>query len=65
MRRASRLATAMDARGFDSGVVRTNARGSVLHARDGWFVLAAVAVCAVAVTASVLAGAWDPVFVGG
>ncbi|MCW2583629.1 MAG: hypothetical protein JWQ53_2419 [Klenkia sp.] len=65
VRRASRLATAMDARGFDSGVVRTNARGSVLRARDGWFVLAAVLVCVVAVTASVLAGTWDPVFVGG
>lgn len=65
VRRASRLATAMDARGFDSGVPRTNARGSVLHARDGWFVAGTVAVCAAAVTASVLSGVWDPVFVGG
>ncbi|GAA4343681.1 hypothetical protein GCM10023162_40550 [Klenkia terrae] len=55
----------MDARGFDSGVTRTNARGSVLHARDAWFVVGTVAVCAVAVTASVLSGVWDPVFVGG
>ncbi|SSC23748.1 ABC/ECF transporter, transmembrane component, partial [Klenkia terrae] len=65
VRRAGRLATAMDARGFDSGVTRTNARGSVLHARDAWFVVGTVAVCAVAVTASVLSGVWDPVFVGG
>ena len=65
VRRGSRLATAMDARGFDSGVPRTNARGSQLHARDGWFVAGTVAVCAVAVLASVLSGAWDPLFVGG
>ncbi len=64
VRRGSRLATAMDARGFDSGIPRTNARGSVLHRRDAVFVLAAATVCAVAVTLSVLAGAWDPVFVG-
>ena len=34
VRRGSRLATAMDARGFDSGIRRSNARGSALHARD-------------------------------
>ena len=62
IRRATRLATAMDARGFDSGVVRTNARGSVLRPLDGWFVAGAAAACAVAVTASVLTGAWSPVF---
>jgi energy-coupling factor transport system permease protein len=65
VRRGSRLATAMDARGFDSGIPRSNARGSTLRRRDALFVLAAIAVCAVAVTASVLAGAWDPIFVGG
>jgi energy-coupling factor transport system permease protein len=64
VRRGSRLATAMDARGFDSGVPRTNARGSELHSRDFWFVAATVVVCATAVTLSVLTGAWDPVFVG-
>lgn len=64
VRRGSRMATAMDARGFDSGVPRTNARGSRLHARDAWFVAAAVAVCAGAVTLSVLTGAWSPIFVG-
>ena len=62
IRRATRLATAMDARGFDSGVPRSNARGSVLRARDGWFVAAAVAACATAVTTSLLTGAWHPVF---
>jgi energy-coupling factor transport system permease protein len=65
VRRGSRLATAMDARGFDSGIPRTNARGSHLHRRDAAFVAGAALVCALAVTLSVLTGAWDPVFVGG
>ena len=64
VRRGSRLATAMDARGFDSGIPRTNARGSVLHSRDAWFVAGSTAVCAVAVTLSVATGFWSPVFVG-
>jgi len=64
VRRGSRLATAMDARGFDSGIPRTNARGSTLARRDAVFVAATVAVCAAAVTLSVATGAWDPVFVG-
>jgi energy-coupling factor transport system permease protein len=54
----------MDARGFDSGVVRTNARGSRLHRRDGVFVAGATAVCVAAVALSLLTGAWHPVFVG-
>jgi energy-coupling factor transport system permease protein len=62
IRRGTRLATAMDARGFDSGVVRSNARGSRLRPLDGWFVAGAVALCTAAVTASVLTGAWSPVF---
>jgi energy-coupling factor transport system permease protein len=65
VRRGSRLATAMDARGFDSGVARSNARGSVLHRRDGAFIAATVLVCAAAVALSVATGAWDPVFIGG
>lgn len=64
IRRGTRLATAMDARGFDSGVPRTNARGSTLHRRDAVFVLGAAAVCAAAVTLSVLTGAWAPIFLG-
>jgi energy-coupling factor transport system permease protein len=65
VRRGSRLATAMDARGFDSGITRSNARGSVLHARDAWFVAGTVVVCVVAVALSVATGAWSPIFVGG
>jgi energy-coupling factor transport system permease protein len=64
VRRGSRLATAMDARGFDSGVVRTNARGSRLHRRDGVFVAGAIVVCGAAVALSLLTGAWAPVLVG-
>jgi len=64
VRRGSRLATAMDARGFDSGIARTNARGSQLRARDALFVAGTVAVCAVAICASVLAGAWHPLLGG-
>ncbi|MGY1601907.1 energy-coupling factor transporter transmembrane component T family protein [Geodermatophilus sp. SYSU D00815] len=62
VRRGVRLATAMDARGFDSGVPRSNARGSVLRARDAVFVAGAVAVGAVAVGVSLAAGSWEPVF---
>ncbi|MGY1640264.1 energy-coupling factor transporter transmembrane component T family protein [Geodermatophilus sp. SYSU D00703] len=65
IRRGTRLAAAMDARGFDSDVPRTNARGSVLRARDGWFVAGTVAVCALAVALSLATGAWDPVLSGG
>jgi energy-coupling factor transport system permease protein len=64
VRRASRLATAMDARGFDSGTARTNARGSHLRPVDGWFVAAAVLVCAAAVAVSVGAGTWNPILTG-
>jgi energy-coupling factor transport system permease protein len=62
VRRGSRLATAMDARGFDSGGPRSNARGSRLRRRDAVFVAAAVLVCAAAVATSVAAGSWSPVF---
>jgi energy-coupling factor transport system permease protein len=62
IRRGSRLATAMDARGFDSGTPRTNARGSSLRPRDHAFVLAAALVGAAAVTLSALTGVWSPVF---
>ncbi len=62
VRRGTRLAAAMDARGFDSGIPRTNARGSVLRRRDSAYVLGAAAICAFAVLTSVSAGSWTPVF---
>ncbi|MEU2347752.1 energy-coupling factor transporter transmembrane component T [Modestobacter sp. NPDC049651] len=64
VRRGSRLATAMDARGFGSGLARSNARGSRLRAADAWFVAASVAVCTVALTVGVLTGSWHVVFAG-
>jgi energy-coupling factor transport system permease protein len=64
LRRGSRLATAMDARGFDSGIARTNARGSALHARDAVFVVGTALVCAAGITLSVVLGTWAPIFVG-
>ena len=59
IRRGTRLATAMDARGFDSGIARTNARGSQLRPLDTGFVAGTVLVCLLAVTTSVLTGQWD------
>jgi energy-coupling factor transport system permease protein len=64
VRRGSRLATAMDARGFDSGIPRSNARGSRLQRRDAVFVAGTVVVCAGAVTVSLLTGAWHASFTG-
>ncbi len=61
VRRATRLATAMDARGFDSSAERTHARTSRFHLRDAVFVAAAVAVSALAVALSVGSGNWSPV----
>ncbi|RBY92584.1 energy-coupling factor transporter transmembrane protein EcfT [Blastococcus sp. TF02A-30] len=62
VRRGTRLAAAMDARGFDSGIARTNARGSVLRRRDAAYLAGAVAVCAAALALSVATGTWEPVF---
>ncbi len=62
VRRGTRLASAMDARGFDSGIARTNARGSRLRRRDGVYLVGAALVCLTAVLISVRAGSWHPVF---
>jgi energy-coupling factor transport system permease protein len=64
VRRGTRLATAMDARGFDSGLPRTAARLQVVRPADVVLVLACVAVGAGAVLTSVLLGTWWPL-VGG
>lgn len=64
VRRGTRLATAMDARGFDSGVRRTNARGSVLRRSDYAFVAVTALLCAVAVGVSLAMGTWSPIFIG-
>ncbi len=64
VRRGTRLASAMDARGFDSGVERSNARGSRLRLRDAGYLGGAALVCLLAVLVSVRAGDWHPVLGG-
>lgn len=61
VRRGTRLAAAMDARGFDSGIPRTNARGSRLRRRDAAYLAGAVAVCTLAVGVGLATGTWHPV----
>ena len=58
VRRGSKLATAMEARGFGSDEPRTCARESVFGMRDGLVVAIGVGIAAVAITAAVLAGTW-------
>lgn len=62
IRRAARLAMAMDARGFDSGTPRTLARPPRMRRADWLLLLAAAALGAAAVTISVAAGSWDFIF---
>ncbi|WP_313545706.1 energy-coupling factor transporter transmembrane component T family protein, partial [Leifsonia aquatica] len=59
IRRGSKLATAMEARGFGSPTPRTWARPSVFRGRD-WAALGIAAlVAAVAVTVAVVVGSWN------
>jgi energy-coupling factor transport system permease protein len=60
LRRGTRLATAMDARGFDAGVPRGVARPRRLRVADAALVLAAFAVGAAAIALSVRAGTFRP-----
>lgn len=59
MRRAGRLATAMDARGFDSGTPRTHARTQRMHPADWLVLVTAVAVSAAAVALSAAYGTFE------
>ena len=58
IRRATRLAVAMEARGFGAGG-RTWARESTFSAVDFWVAAAGAALAAAAVTAAVTAGTWN------
>ena len=58
VRRGTKLATAMEARGFGSDIARTWARPSALSARDAAALGAAVALIAVALSAAVVSGAF-------
>lgn len=60
IRFATRLATAMDARGFDSGLPRTAARTQTVTATDWWLVAGCAAVALAAAAVSVALGTWRP-----
>jgi energy-coupling factor transport system permease protein len=60
IRRGTRLATAMDARGFDSGLARTIARPQTVTPPDVALVAAATLATAAAVALSMAVGAWQP-----
>ncbi len=64
VRRATVLATAMEARGFGTGGRRTWARPSRVRPADLAVVLGGVAVAAAATAAGVAAGTWELVLVG-
>lgn len=61
IRRGTRLATAMDARGFDSGVPRTSARRQRFTGADAALVAGAVALAAGALAVSLALGTFRPV----
>jgi energy-coupling factor transport system permease protein len=61
IRRGTRLATAMDARGFDSGLPRSCARRQQVKRADLGLVAASVLVCALALATSIALGTWQPV----
>lgn len=56
VRRGSKLALAMEARGFGSGIPRTWSRPSRLHPRDAVAVIGGIAIMALALAAAVLVG---------
>jgi energy-coupling factor transport system permease protein len=62
IRRGTRLAVAMDARGFDSGVPRTSARRQHFGRADAALVAGAASVAGVALAVSVAAGTFHPLF---
>jgi energy-coupling factor transport system permease protein len=61
LRRGGRLAVAMDARGFDSGIRRTYARVQVFGRADAALLVAAAVLAAAILTVTVRAGAFHPI----
>ncbi|MGO4385046.1 energy-coupling factor transporter transmembrane component T family protein [Specibacter sp. RAF43] len=61
IRRATRLAVTMEAKGFGAGP-RTWARESRFTARDAWVAGGGLVIAAAAVGAAVVVGTWNPVF---
>jgi energy-coupling factor transport system permease protein len=64
IRRGVRLATAMEARGFDSGHERSVARPQPMRPPDWWLLAATVAVVLLVTAVSVEAGSWAPALAG-
>ncbi|MFF3869210.1 energy-coupling factor transporter transmembrane component T family protein [Micromonospora sp. NPDC001898] len=60
IRRGTRLAVAMDARGFDAGTPRTVARRQRFRAADGLLIAGAAALAGAALAVSVALGAFRP-----
>jgi energy-coupling factor transport system permease protein len=58
IRRATRLAVAMDGRGFAEPGCRTLARPRAVERRDWWLIVASFTVAALATAASIGAGSW-------
>jgi energy-coupling factor transport system permease protein len=61
LRRGGRLAVAMDARGFDSGLPRTYARRQVFTRADAALVVVAALLSSAALTTTVVAGLFRPI----
>lgn len=59
IRRGSKLATAMEARGFGGSIRRTWARPSEFHAREWALILVSVAIATCAVSISIASGQWN------
>ncbi len=59
VRRGSKLATAMEAKGFGSDLPRTWARPSTFGLGDWMLIAIALLICAAAVTFAVLVGSWS------
>jgi energy-coupling factor transport system permease protein len=64
IRRGVRLATAMEARGFDTGGERSVARPQPMRPPDWWLVAATVAAVLLVTAVSVAAGSWAPALGG-
>ena len=59
IRRGSKLATAMEAKGFGSDIERTWARPSTVGRAEGVLVLIGAGIACASITAAVLAGTWQ------
>jgi len=62
VRRATRLATAMEARGFGAAACRTSAREERMRTADLWLIGSAALLSTAAILASVASGSWRFIF---